>query len=78
MSLLMSFYSSVNTYYSSGYYRRGKGSIWLYDIDCSGFELTLLQCSNRGIGSYNCYHWDDVTVACSGNKTGSLHKLKIF
>ena len=48
------------------------------DLGCSGSQLTLLQCSHRGLGSHNCGHNEDVSVRCSGSKTGSLHNLKIF
>ena len=74
----MTFYSSAYTYYSSAYYGQGTGPIWLDDLICSGSELTLLQCSHRGIGSHNCGHSEDVSVRCSGSKTGSLFILKIF
>ena len=74
----MTFYSSAYTYYSSAYYGQGTGPIWLDDLICSGSELTLLQCSHRGIGSHNCGHSEDVSVRCSGSKTGSLFKWKIF
>ena len=40
--------------------------------------MTLLQCSHRRIGSHNCDHSEDVSVSCSGSKTGSFLKLKIF
>ena len=74
----MIFYSSAYTYYGGAYFGQGTGPIWLDDLSCSGSELTLLQCSHRGLGSHNCSHNEDVSVRCSGSKTGSLFKLKIF
>ena len=76
--LIYEFYSSDYTnYFLAAYYGHGAGPIWLDDLHCSGYELTLLQCSHRGIGSHNCDHNKDVSVRCSGSKTGSLFKLKI-
>ena len=40
--------------------------------------MRLLQCSHRELGSHNCTNGEDVSVRCSGSKTGSLLKLKIF
>ena len=74
----MIFYSSAYTYYGSATFGQGTGPIWLDDLSCSGSELTLLQCSHRGLGSHNCTHSKDVGVVCFGSKTGSLFKLKIF
>ena len=74
----MSFFSLVYTYYSSAYFGQGTGPIWLDDLSCSRSELTLLQCSHRRSGSHNCNHSEDESVRCSGSKTGSLFKLKIF
>ena len=71
----MIFYSSG--YPFNNYYGYETGPIWLDDLDCSGSELTLLQCSHRGLGNHNCSHSDYATMFCSGNKTGSLFKLKI-
>ena len=65
-------YSSAYTYYSNAYYGQGTDPIWLDDLGCSGSELTLLQCSHNGLGSHNCYHYEDVSVRCSGSKTGLL------
>ena len=59
------------------YYGQETGPIWLDDLICSGSELTLLQCSHRGLGSHSCSHSDYATMFCSGSKTGSLFKLKI-
>ena len=70
-------------FYLSGYriydyYGQETGLIWLDDLICSGFEFTLLQCSHRGLGSHDCGHNNEASVWCSGSKTGSLFKLKIF
>ena len=68
--------------YNSGelgaYYGQGTGPIWLDNLICSGFELTLLQCSHEGLGCHKCSHNKDVNVRCFGNKRGSMFKLKIF
>ena len=74
----MIFYSSAYTYYYSAYFGVGFGPIWLDGPSCYGSELRLLKCSHRGIGSHNCGHSEDVSVRCSGSKTASLFKLKIF
>ena len=60
------------------YFRQKTGPIWLDDLICSGSELTLLQCPHNGLGSHDCGHDKDASVMCSGSKTGSLFKLKIF
>ena len=48
---------------------KGLVQIWLDDLDCSGSESTLLQCSHRRLGSHNCDHSEDVSVRCSGNRS---------
>ena len=42
----------------------GTGPIWLDDVSCLGNELSLLGCSNRGIGIHNCVHNEDIAVFC--------------
>ena len=74
----MIFYSSVYSYYSSAHFGGGTGPIWLDEPGCSGSEVTLLQCSHKGLGNHDCSHVEGVGLACSGSKTGSLIKLKIF
>jgi len=39
--------------------------IWLDDVSCTGSESCLLSCTNRGIGSHNCLHSEDVAIYCS-------------
>jgi len=51
---------------SSAGFGSGTGQIWLDDVNCQGFESRLTSCSNRGIGSNNCDHSEDVAIFCAG------------
>ena len=42
----------------------GTGRIWLDDVSCTGSESRLTYCTNRGIGSNNCGHSEDVAIYC--------------
>ncbi|XP_791589.2 scavenger receptor cysteine-rich domain-containing group B protein [Strongylocentrotus purpuratus] len=39
--------------------------IWLDNVDCTGKELTLTSCWDRGWGVDNCGHNEDVGIICS-------------
>ncbi|CAC5380041.1 PRSS12 [Mytilus coruscus] len=41
----------------------GQGTIWLNDIDCSGSETKLLNCSHS-IETSHCHHYEDVGIHC--------------
>lgn len=60
---------------------KGRGPIFLDNVDCKGTEAALSECGSRGWGIHNCYHYEDVAVTCNGTKvcgsvvTGVLGRL---
>lgn len=50
---------------SKAYFGRGSGLISLHDVQCTGDETTVLECSQR-LGNHNCDHSQDAGVVCSG------------
>ena len=44
---------------------QGTGKIWLDNVDCTGNELRLADCSRNNFGSHNCNHGEDVGITCS-------------
>jgi len=51
-------------------YTISRGPIWLDDLQCSGTERDIAQCSHRGWGVHNCRHSEDVAVSCA-------HKIEV-
>ena len=42
----------------------GSGPIFYYNVDCSGTEASLGDCSLSTTGNHNCAHADDAGVVC--------------
>lgn len=48
---------------------QGNGKIWLDQVDCTGSETSIIDCSHLGLGaSSQCTHHEDAGVIC-GNIT---------
>ena len=48
------------------FFGRGRGPIFLENVNCIGTELRLTNCTNSGVGMRDCSHLDDAGVVCSG------------
>ena len=50
--------------YSRAFFGQGTGHIWLDNVQCTGSENELLNCSHNGIDVHNCDHEEDASVLC--------------
>ena len=53
------------TAYPYARYGKGRGPIYLDDVQCNGDERSLQQCPHRGVGIRSCGHYGDASVSCS-------------
>ncbi|CAI5648618.1 unnamed protein product [Oreochromis niloticus] len=42
----------------------GRGSIWMDQVSCTGWESNLFECRHSGFGSHDCSHSEDAGVIC--------------
>ena len=64
LSLPISFCPAGYPVYNA-YYGRGRGPIFMDDVDCSGDEERLIDCEHKGISDHNCRHFEYAGVYCS-------------
>ena len=55
---------------SSFVFGRGKGMIWMDEVNCVGNETSLDDCPHAGFGNHNCFHSEDIGVICEGEGEG--------
>ena len=51
----------------NAYYGQGDGVVWLNNLNCTGHELTLDDCSHDGWGIVNCSHTEDAGIQCAAS-----------
>ncbi|XP_019637391.1 PREDICTED: deleted in malignant brain tumors 1 protein-like [Branchiostoma belcheri] len=68
-------YSGANRVRGSAYYGRGSGDIYMDNVDCSGSESSLFDCSYPGWGIENCGHSEDVGIECS--TSGDADRIRL-
>ncbi|XP_061668559.1 scavenger receptor cysteine-rich type 1 protein M130-like [Syngnathoides biaculeatus] len=47
------------------YFGSGDDQTWLDDVECTGQEKSLTECSHKGFGEHDCSHSEDAGVICS-------------
>ena len=53
--------------HKSAHFGQGTGIIWFDDVQCTGSEENLYDCTNAGVGIHNCGHTKDAGVTCECN-----------
>ena len=51
-------------YYTSNNFGSGIGPIWLDNLQCTGSENSLYDCSANDAGDHNCNHYEDAGAKC--------------
>jgi len=75
-------YEDVGQYIGNRY-GAGSGTIWLDNIQCSGTETNIADCSHRGWGNHSSGHDEDVSVSCFSEvrlvgDSGSKGRLEVY
>lgn len=43
----------------------GSGPIWYDQLECTGNEANLTECSSNGLAIHDCSHFEDASVICA-------------
>ena len=64
--------------YSYAHFGRGVGPITLDNVQCTGLESYLTDCSHNGLYIHNCGHGEDAGVRCQGKDVLTQEDLKVM
>jgi deleted-in-malignant-brain-tumors protein 1 len=42
----------------------GTGRIWLDGVQCTGSEVSIVDCKHKDWGVHDCFHYEDVSISC--------------
>ena len=51
---------------SNSRYEVASGPIYFDNVECTGTEKLLVNCTSLGFRQHNCVHFEDAGVACEG------------
>ena len=57
-----------NTAHTNATFGEGTAPILLDNVECNGFETSLLKCDHNVIGFHDCTHQQDAGVVCITSK----------
>ena len=67
-------FGEATNYRISSHFGQGSGQIWMDNVQCTGNEAYLSDCSHNGWGTHNCEHNEEAGVVC-GKK---CFELKVY
>ena len=63
---------------SAAYFGQGTGDIVYDEVQCNGTEARLQDCPRVGIGSIDCFHFEDAGVECQGKHLACVWAMLIY